>query len=267
MKFLQYGLPSLLIALVLGLMIYQGLITRELESRNLMRGVLLIAGAVVTLLRVPRHQTISPKIDYQKAYGEFIGQAFYDDPKLEKQFYKAVHSYAQSKSSKALRQLEKLRKECRRTEDLRAVTVFTALCLDVLRLYEQAVSQYDAALRIRNSSTLHSNMGLCYQRLGKYPEAEACYNRAIDSNPKNAYAFNNLSALYFLQENYDEALDLAVQAIEIDATLKQALSTAAVCSGVLGYEEDYKKYYRQAVSAGYDGKVIKDVIAQLDPTL
>lgn len=267
MKALRYIIPSLFIVAVAGLMCYQAFVEQQLESRNLIRGILFIAGAALAMIRSPKHKIVNKKAVYQKAYEEFIQNAFYDDPKLEKKFYKAVHNYAQSKPSAAISKLEKLRRECQRSNDLRAVTVFTALCLDDMQLYHKAIDQYDAALRIRDSSTLHSNMGLCYLRLGQYQESEACYKRAIRSNPKNAFAYNNLSALYFRQQYYDEALDYAKQAMEIDRNLKQALGTAAICCGLLGYEEDYKKYYRQAVTAGYDGQKIKTTIAKLDPKL
>jgi hypothetical protein len=47
--------------------------------------------------------------------------------------------------------------------------------------------------------------------------------------------------------------------------MPQALGCAAVCSAMLGNEEEYRSYYRQAVSAGYDGNKIKNTIAALNP--
>ena len=135
MKALRYIIPGLLIAAVAGLMCYQAFVEQQLESRNLVRGILIIAGAILTMIRVPKHKVVNKKAVYQKAYDEFIQNAFYDDPKLEKQFYKAVHNYAQSKPSAAISKLEKLRRESHRTNDLRAVTVFTALvAVDVLNV-------------------------------------------------------------------------------------------------------------------------------------
>ena len=49
--------------------------------------------------------------------------------------------------------------------------------------------------------------------------------------------------------------------------MPQALSCAALCSALLGDDENYRKYYRQAVSAGYDGNKIKNIMAQLNPDL
>ena len=46
----------------------------------------------------------------------------------------------------------------------------------------------------------------------------------------NAFAWNNLSALYFRRGEYCQALDYAEQAIEIDPKMPQPLATAAICT-------------------------------------
>ena len=136
-----------------------------------------------------------------------------------------------------------------------------------MQVYDKAITQYQAALSMRNSSSLRSNMGLCFQRLGDFQEAEQCYEQAMQLDPKNAYAINNLSALYFRLGYYDEALDIAVEAIEVSPKMRQALTTAAICCGILGYDEEYQQYYRQAVANGADGNRIKQVIKNMDPCL
>ena len=73
--------------------------------------------------------------------------------------------------------------------------------------------------------------------------------------------------MHFRQGNYEQALDAAEDAIEIDGTLRQALTTAAICCGILGYQEEYEQYYRQAVANGANGTLIKNTIQNLDPTL
>ena len=130
--------------------------------------------------------------------------------------------------------------------------------------YPEALALYDAARKIRDSSTLASNMGLCCQRLGRSNEALDYYEEAIQLDSRNACAYNNLSALFFAQGEYENALDAAKDALECNAAMPQALSTAAICSKLLDYAEDYDHYYRRAVAAGYDGEKIKRVIRQLD---
>ena len=65
----------------------------------------------------------------------------------------------------------------------------------------------------------------------------------------------------------NQALDYAEQAIEIDPKMPQPLATAAICCALLDERDDYEHYYRQAVSAGYDGQKIKNAIRSLDPAL
>ena len=267
MKAVRYIVCILLIVACLGLLAYQYYVGKQLETKNLARAILIILGAVLSMVRKPKSKVVSPKATYEKAYSAFVQNAFHDEPKLEKQLYAAIHFYNQNKPDKAIAKLKKLRKECQRTNELRAVSIFTALCLDDMQLYDQAVEQYQAAASMGNNATLQSNIGLCYQKLGKFEESEQHYDLAIQLDPKNPYARNNLSSLYFRQGNYDEALDVAVEALAIDGSMRQALTTAAICCGILGYDEEYEQYFRQAVASGADGKKIKQIIKNMDPCL
>ena len=267
MKAVRYIVCGLLIAVCLGLLAYQYFVEQHLETKNLTRAVLIMLGAVLSMVRKPGSKVVNPKATYEKAYSAFVQNAFHDEPKLEKQLYAAIHFYNLNKPEKALPKLKKLRKECQRTNELRAVSIFTGLCLDDMQLHAQAIEQYQAAANMGNSSTLESNIGLCYQKLGNFEEAERRYETAIQLDPKNPYARNNLSALYFRQGNYDDALDVAMETLAIDGKMRQALTTAAICCGILGYEEEYEQYYRQAVASGADGNAIKEIIKNMDPSL
>lgn len=267
-KVLPIILYSIVILAAGGLLVYYGLVEKTLESGDLIKGLLIIAAALIGMLRPRRNRTVvSKKATYQKAYAEFIQNAFSNDRKSEKKLYNAIHDYNRNRPSAAIATLEKLRPQCHRTSDLRAVTVFHALCLDDMGLYKKAIEQYDAAIQMHPSSTLYSNMGLCYQRLGQPDAAVTCYQNAILQDSNNAIAHNNLASHYFQQGEYAEALRCSKNAIAIDAKMHQALSCAAVCCALLGEETEYKKYYRQAVAAGYDGNTIKRTITNLNPDL
>lgn len=268
MKALRYILYGLLAAAVVGFVCYQAFVTKNLESGNLVKAGLILAGILLSLLR-PRKARYagSRKTLYQKAYGEFIQGAFADDPKLEKKFYSAVDDYNKHRFESAVKKLMALRKECQRTADIYAVTVFTGLCLDDLHLYEEAADAYENALRIRPNATLASNLGLCYQRLGNPEQAEAAYARSIELDPNNPFVYNNMSSMYFHNADYETALDYAERAFACNPNMKQALGTAAMCYALLGQEEQYKEYYRRAVAAGQDGQKLKARIKELDPAL
>lgn len=267
MKALKYILYSLVILGAAGLLAYQGLVTNELDSGNLTKGILIIVGALIGMLKPRKNRTVSnKKAAYQNVYSEHIQNAFFDEPKLEKQFYNAVHDYNCSRPAAAISRLEKLRKQCQRSADLRAVTVFTALCYDDMGLYSKAIEQYTAALHIRQNSSLYSNMGLCHHRMGQPEKAEACYRNAITLDPNNTFAHNNLATHYFRQGDYETALKCAEDAIAVNKQMPQALSCAAICCALLGDQDSYETYYRQAVANGYDGRKIKNAIDVLNPT-
>lgn len=268
MKALRYILLGLVALAVIGLLCYQGFVSKDLESGDLVRGLLILAGLILAMVRPRRSRRVSNrKALYQKEYSDFIQNAFSEDPKLEKLFFKAVDDYNQSKPAAAIKKLSRLRKDCQRSADLYAVTVFSALCSDDMQLWDDAANLYQAALHMRPNSTLASNMGLCHQKSGDSQKAMAAYELAIRIDPDNAYAHNNISALYFRDGDYESALDYAEAALEINDHLPQALSTAAICCSLLEDEEGYKNYYRKAVAAGYDGSKIKSTIRALNAEL
>lgn len=268
MKALRYILYGLLAAAVIGLTAYQAFVTKDLTGSDLTKAGLLLAGIVFSLIRPQRTRRAGgSKALYQKTYGEFIRSAFSEEPRLEKRFYSAVADYAQDRPAKGVEKLMKLRKECQKTDDIYAVTVFTALCLDDMGLYQEAANEYRKALALRPTSTLASNLGLCCQRLGDLEAAEAAYDQAIRLDPQNAFAYNNASAMYYREGDYEIALEYAEQALDINPGMKQALGTAAICYALLGYQAEYEDHYRRAVAAGYDGRKIKDIIKNLDPEL
>lgn len=263
MKALKYILYGLVILGAAGLLVYQGLVAKNLETSNLIKGLLIIAAAVLGMFRPQNRQVVNKKAVYQKAYAEHIQKAFADDSKLEKKFYTAIHDYNQNKPASCLTKLQKLRKQCHRSADVRALTVFMALCYDDMGLFEQAIEHYQSALTMGQNSSLYSNMGLCYQRLGNVAQAEEHYLKAISLDPKNEFAYNNLSATYFRQAEYEKALQYAQKAIEVNNNMPQALSAAAICCGLLGDTEGYEKYYRLAVANGYDGRRIKATLQRM----
>lgn len=265
-KALPYILYSLVILAAAGLLIYQGLVAKNLESSNFVKGILIIAAAFIGMVRPKRQRKVSNKKPlYQNVYKDFIQNAFCNEPKLEKEFYNAVDDYNFGRFASGVDKLAKLRKECQRTADIYAVTVFTALCYDGMLAYKDAVKWYEDANQIRRHTTLLSNSGMCYLHLGQLDAAEEAYHKAIEIDENNAFAWNNLSGLYFKLGDYERSLEYAETAIEINAQLPQALGCAAICSALLGNDEEYRNYYRRAVAAGYDGSKIKNAIAALDP--
>lgn len=267
MKKLQYVLYALLVAVVVGLLVYDYWPDKVIESQTISKSAIVLAGIVLGILRTAtnsRKQVSNKKALYSNAYGEFIQTAFSYDKKLEKLFYDAIDDFNQDKPAAAIDKLEKLRKQYQRSDDLYAVTVFQGFCYDNMQLYEKAVEKYYASLQIRSNSVVASNMGLCQDKLGQLEQAEASYQQALLLDPQNFNAYNNLAQQNLRAGDYAQTLEYAKQALSINPKMPQALNAATVSSYMLGDTAGYETYYRQAVSNGSDGNLIKAYIKSLD---
>lgn len=270
MKKLGYVLYAILIIAVIGLPAYDYLSDRTLESSELTRAGVLLVGIVLSMLKLnrPRRRKVSnKKALYSNAYSKYIQNVFSDDRKAQTLFFNAVDDYSQDRPAEGLNKLARLRGECRNSADRYAVTVFSALCLDDMKLYDKAAEQYQAALQIRQESSLASNMALALDRMGKTEEAVQAYVLAIRLDPENPNPLNNLAQRFIRLGDYARGLEYARKAIGINPKMHQALNAMAICSYMLGNRADYETYYRQAVSNGSDGKKLKAFIQSLDPTL
>lgn len=82
-----------------------------------------------------------------------------------------------------------------------------------------ALTEYEKASKKLPAAYVY--MGNVYFQKKEYSRAEACYKKAIDKEPGNADAYNNLAWLYYIgRENLDEAKKLALKAIELNPEKK-----------------------------------------------
>lgn len=262
MKVLRYVLLGLVAAAVVVLLCYEGFVTNNLTGSNLTRGVLILAGVLLALFRSPRRHRAT-KAAYQTAYGHLIGNAFSEDPKLEKKLYRALDDFNRGHYNNAQKRLEDLRVESPRSADRFTVITFSALCDSRMGRYEDAIRKYASALQIREHSTVASNMGNCYLELGKTDEALECFLRAIRADGSNPNAHNNIAQLYIQLGEYEDALVYAEAALEINARMPQALNAMAICYAMLDYNEEFEVYFRRAVANGSDGKALRAYINNL----
>ena len=262
MKALRYVLLGLVAVAVVGLLAYQGLVTHELTGSNLTRAILILVGVVLSLLKGERRSKAT-KADYKAAYGHLVGNAFSDDPKLEKMLYQALDDFNRRKYPTCLKKLETLQLASSKKADRFAVYVFTALCYSRMGRFEDAIRIYSNALQIREHSSVASNMGSCYLELGKMEEAQECFKRAIRADASNPNPHNNIAQLYIETGKFEEAIPYAEAALAINAKLPQALNAMAICHAMLGNETDYETYFRRAVACGSDGKQLRAYIDNL----
>lgn len=267
MKKLPLILYIILALVVIGILIWDFAVDNLIERNTQAKAIVVLVGLVISIVNLSRRSTrkvSNKKALYSNAYAEYIENVFPEDKKLQKQFFDAVDDYNHGKPAAGVAKLEKLRPSCVRRSDIYAVTVFLALCLDDMKVYDKAAQQYRAALSIKPDSGLASNLGLVLDRAGKEAEAAAAYEQAIRLDSGNASAWNNLAQQHMRNGRYEDALDAAGNAARLNPKLAPAHNVLAICSYMLGDMEAYEQHYRRAVSNGSNGERIKAYIASLD---
>jgi tetratricopeptide (TPR) repeat protein len=81
--------------------------------------------------------------------------------------------------------------------------------------FDLAIKEYQRAAKRLPLALLY--LGNAYFLKNQWKEAEGYFRKAIDKDPKNADAYNNLAWLYYTRgENLDEAEALSQKALELD---------------------------------------------------
>jgi tetratricopeptide (TPR) repeat protein len=81
--------------------------------------------------------------------------------------------------------------------------------------FDNAIKEYSLAAKNLPRANLH--LGNAYFQKREWKEAEDFYRKAIEAEPDNADAHNNLAWLYYTRkENLDQAEGLAQKAVELN---------------------------------------------------
>ena len=94
-----------------------------------------------------------------------------------------------------------------------------------------------------DSSLVWSDLGFCYQEGQDLKEGERCFVKALQRNPNNAMALNNLSQLYVNTAQPMKAINCADKAIRLDPSLPDSHYNRGLAMLQLGnWEEGWKGY-------------------------
>lgn len=133
--------------------------------------------------------------------------------------------------------------------------------------YELALKEYERAIHKDASLVIPLvNMGNVYFKLGEYKKAEGYYLRALKKDEKNIEAANNLASLYItIKKDYGKGLEYLTKALPSpDSAPAYALDTMGVLYLRLGDKPKAKEtLIRACEKAGSDKTLLREIEAHL----
>lgn len=82
--------------------------------------------------------------------------------------------------------------------------------------FNSAISLYQNCLIIEQTFALvYYNLGLTYKAIGRIPEAKKAYQNAIEFNPNNPWAYQNLAVLEYKEKNLEDSIKYFRQAYHL----------------------------------------------------
>ena len=110
------------------------------------------------------------------------------------------------------------------------------------------IESYKKAIRIDPDDVkAHNNLGLAYDKSGKYKEAIESYKQAIKIDPDYATAHNNLGVVYGELGKYYDAIEAYKQAIKIKPDYANAHFNLGIAYGGLGRHQEAIESFKQAI--------------------
>jgi tetratricopeptide (TPR) repeat protein len=114
---------------------------------------------------------------------------------------------------------------------------------------KEAASLLDRMLKLRpGDAEAWSTRGALLSGLGRSDEAAACYQRAVEANPRSAVALRNAAINTLDREQPADALALLDRALDIDYDNSNAWYCKGVCLARLGRVPEAVEAFRRAVA-------------------
>jgi protein O-GlcNAc transferase len=113
---------------------------------------------------------------------------------------------------------------------------------------ERACDLVSQAIQAKpDEAVFYANLGIVYEALCRWQDAEAAYRQAVQLNPRHAAALNSLGNLHRAAWRLDEAAGYYRQAIEIDTRFVAAQSNLGNTLADRGHHDQAIVCYRRAI--------------------
>jgi len=262
-------LLAILIAVSIGVYVYDVIANETPYTENLLKVVLVVVSLGLSIVKVFTRGSSRNSLDfYEKNFAKELEGVFTRDTKSRKMLLEAIRFFDESKYQKAISIFEKLKATRPSKHDLSIICLFSALCYEEWGLINDAIKEYDQALvNDPHNATALSNLGILYSNNNEYHKAVECYEKAIETDPNNHFAYNNLAQLYYRSGEYEGAVEYSLKALTLCPNFRPSASLLAVIYGGYGYEKEYGKYHKLAVQEGADADSIKTLAEAVSGTL
>lgn len=254
----------LLFAIIIVMLVlygYEIIVQHEPMTKHLFRTLSIICLCIASLIRTrgPGRKSLDY---YDSQYSDILRDAFVQQPFWRNKLLCAVRLYNESNYDKALKYLADMKKRSQTGSDHYAVNLFAALCFTDIQLYDHAERLYRQLIEMGlEDSRTFSNMGHVQLKAGNQEKALQSYQRALEYDKNNAFAYNNIAQTYFQMREFTEAKEFAMKALEINPKMHQPATLLATISALEADNENYEKYSHIAVCNGMNPQKLRDTIA------
>jgi eukaryotic-like serine/threonine-protein kinase len=115
--------------------------------------------------------------------------------------------------------------------------------------YEQAVSEFQEVLRAEaTSDEAYRGLADAYQRLGRLPEAEQTFRRAIELRPQYWAGYSWLGDFYFRRARYGEAAQMFAHVVELAPDSYRGYSNLGAIYVQMGRYEDARQTLEHSIA-------------------
>jgi len=132
---------------------------------------------------------------------------------------------------------------------------------DLLEKYPQADAEYQIALTLKpNDSDLQNDVGVSYQSRGNHAEAEKYFQKSVSLNPDNKKAWTNLGMTLAKLDKREESLAAFAKAVP----LAQAHCNLGMILSQQNKLTEAKAEFRQALSLAPELRIAMDALRTLE---
>lgn len=122
-------------------------------------------------------------------------------------------------------------------------------CFATLKLYQNAIEPYLAAINIKPEMTpAYNNIGVAYKELGEYEKARAAYQKVLKLNPNDSAVHNNLGNLLRNFDDMKGAIHHLEHSIRLNPSYADAYSNLGAVYKENKHYTEAEAFYRKAIA-------------------